>query len=142
MQPEPIEFTQLLARNLRKARAAAQLSQEDTRKRMNALGFTKWLGSTVSLVMRGKRRVTAEELIGLALALETTPGQLLTPEDDAGYQQIVMPSGFAFPGRRLFGLGQYVTWEDDEPVLVTKPDDLRKMLEHAVRNWPRDEGGE
>lgn len=157
MPPEPIEFKHLLARNLRKAAAAAELRQERLRKRMNNLGFG-WVGSTVSLVMRGRRRVTAEELIGLALALETTPGQLLAVEDDDGYQNIVMPSGFAFPGRRLFIPGGSVIWKDDEPVLAASPTEgeadigrlamggLEKMIERAVEKLAaerlRQQGGE
>ena len=111
MPSEPIEFRELLARNCRKAAAAAQLRQERIRRRMNNLGFTSWVSSTVSLVLRGKRRITAEELVGLALALGTTPGVLLAVDDDDDLQLVSLPGGFAFPGRRLYFNSESVTWK-------------------------------
>jgi transcriptional regulator with XRE-family HTH domain len=110
----PEEFMELLARNLRQAQAAAQLRQPQIARRMQKLGF-RWFTSTVSLAMRAKRRVTAEELIGLSLVLGVTPGRLLRPDD--GSQTVSLPSGFEFPSPRLMANDGSVTWsEDDEPV--------------------------
>jgi 8-oxo-dGTP diphosphatase len=122
MPPEPIEFKKLLARNLRKARAAAELSQAQVSKRMQKLGFS-WVGSTVSLAMRAERRITVDELVALSLILGTTPGQLLLPEDDNGHQLVQLPGGFAFPGRRLYFRNASVAWKDDEPVLAASPEE-------------------
>ena len=76
---QPVPYASQLASNLRAARGAANLSQSDVGERMRALGFTAWLRSTVSLAEQGKRRVTAEELLGLALALETEHGPARGP---------------------------------------------------------------
>jgi 8-oxo-dGTP diphosphatase len=122
MPPESVEFRKLLARNLRKARAAAELSQAQVSKRMQKLGFS-WVGSTVSLAMRAERRITVDELVALSLILGTTPGQLLLPEDDDGHQLVQLPGGFAFPGRRLYFRNASVSWKDDEPVLAASPEE-------------------
>ena len=46
---------------------------------MRALGFKGWRRQTVASVEKGKRRVTVEEALGLAMALETTLPRLLAP---------------------------------------------------------------
>jgi hypothetical protein len=46
------------------------LAGQDLAARMQRLGYGAWLYQTVGNVERGKRRVTAEEV--LALALDTT----------------------------------------------------------------------
>jgi 8-oxo-dGTP diphosphatase len=48
---------------------------------MRALGYSAWLHQTVGNVEKGKRRVTAEEIFGLSVALETTIAALMAPLD-------------------------------------------------------------
>jgi transcriptional regulator with XRE-family HTH domain len=67
-----------IASNLRAYRARRRISQRDVAQQMQALGFTAWQGPTVSLAENGQRRVTAEELMGLARVLETFPAHLLS----------------------------------------------------------------
>lgn len=129
MPSEPTEFKHLLARNLRAARAATELSQEQVRKGMNSLGFTSWLGSTVSLVMRGERRVTTEELIGLALVLNVKPERLIWPEN--GQDLVSLPSGFTFPALRLVMNDGSVTWKDGKPVAGRSQ--VRELAPDAAR---------
>ena len=66
-----------LAANIRSMRARKRLGQADVSERMQALGFTVWRRQTVANVEQGKRRVTAEEVIALALIFGTTAGSLL-----------------------------------------------------------------
>jgi len=89
----PDTYADLLARNLRAARAATapKLSQADAAERMRALGFRSWLGQTVSASERGRRRITAEEILGLCVALECPPGALLLPVH--GSPDIALPGG-------------------------------------------------
>src|SRR5262245_396007 len=84
-------YATLLARNLRVARAAADLSQSDVSARMHELGFASWVPSTVSQVERAKRRLTCEEALGLMVCLETTLEAIMYPPAD--FQTIILPGG-------------------------------------------------
>jgi hypothetical protein len=46
---------------------------------MRALGFSAWHKPTLGNVERAQRRAQAEEILGLAFALETTVQRLMTP---------------------------------------------------------------
>lgn len=46
---------------------------------MQALGFSVWRYQTVGAVEGGKRRLMAEEVMGLAWALNTSISTLMTP---------------------------------------------------------------
>jgi transcriptional regulator with XRE-family HTH domain len=58
--------------------AAEDLEQEHVAARMRDLGH-RWVRQTVSEVERGNRRVTAAELLSLALVLGASIGHLLEP---------------------------------------------------------------
>jgi transcriptional regulator with XRE-family HTH domain len=75
--------SEAVAENIRSYRAVRRLSQEELAERMNVLGHG-WYHQTVGEVERGNRAVTVDELIGLALALEVTVGELLDPMGPAG----------------------------------------------------------
>ena len=64
-------YAEELAANIRGARARAGVSQADLAARMTALGF-RWAYQTVGKTEHATRPVTAAEIAGLALALETT----------------------------------------------------------------------
>ena len=49
-------YDQILARNLRAARARLGLGQESEAARMRALGHASWLRQTVSSAEKGRRR--------------------------------------------------------------------------------------
>lgn len=55
-----------------------RLSQESLALRMQSLGFG-WYRRTVNRLLRGERRLGFDELLGLALALDTTAGMLTGP---------------------------------------------------------------
>jgi transcriptional regulator with XRE-family HTH domain len=75
----PTTYTEVLARNIRAARSRLGISQADVVERMRALGFTAWHKPTLGNVERAQRRAQAEEILGLARALETTVQRLMTP---------------------------------------------------------------
>jgi transcriptional regulator with XRE-family HTH domain len=85
---EPPDMTvhpsQALASNLRRLRGLRRLSQEDIAERMTALGYGRagsWKRSTAAESETGKRQVTVDELVGLAMILGVTIGELLDPSD-------------------------------------------------------------
>lgn len=118
-----ITYRDLLARNVRARRAARQIGQQELAARMRRLGFSAWAHQAVSNVERGKRRLAAEEILGLALALETTMSDLLLPDSDD--EPVALPSGDEVPANSVIrvilasalsrGL-RPVTWEDGKPV--------------------------
>jgi 8-oxo-dGTP diphosphatase len=132
----PVPYTTVLARNLRAARAAAEVSQGEVHARMHDLGFTAWQRSTMSLVERGKRRLTAEEVFALAYVLNTSVLRLMAPIDDD--RQVAFPNGKAIPAQHAIGRMRStgdgaIRWTDDN----------RAVLMPNVQRWePVDGGGE
>ena len=75
-------YGDVIARNVRVAIARRGLSQEDLAERMRHLGYPAWIRQTVSNTVRGKRRLVAEELLGIAVACEVPITSLLLPSAD------------------------------------------------------------
>jgi transcriptional regulator with XRE-family HTH domain len=123
MQRQSIAYGSLVARNLRAARAAANLSQEDVGERMRDLGFTSWARSTMSLAEQGKRRVTAEELAGLAVVFEVDLTSLAYPPGDG--QPVSLPGGqeIVFPAARFGMVGNPArsVWDGNRSLLTKHP---------------------
>jgi transcriptional regulator with XRE-family HTH domain len=88
-----VSYGDVLARNLRAARSRLGINQEVLAYRMRALGYSAWLRQTVANVEKGRRRVMAEEIFGLAYALETSISALMRATDDDGL--VSFPSGDA-----------------------------------------------
>lgn len=63
------EFAASVAANIRAERARIGIGQEVLAQRMRKLGFDAWIRQTVGSVEQGKRRVTVDELLGLAECL-------------------------------------------------------------------------
>lgn len=72
-------YRERLGARIRAARGKAR--QEDVRDRLHALGLPLSI-SAISEVERGIRRVAAEELLAIALALDVAPGVLLADHGD------------------------------------------------------------
>lgn len=87
----PTTYAEVLARNVRAARSRSGLQQEPLAERMRHLGFHAWLRQTIANVEKGRRALRAEEVLGLAICLETTVQRLMTPlwED----KWVDLPSG-------------------------------------------------
>jgi 8-oxo-dGTP pyrophosphatase MutT (NUDIX family)/transcriptional regulator with XRE-family HTH domain len=125
-------YAEVLARNVRAARARAGIDQTTVAYRMSNLGFGAWVRQTVTKVERGNRRITAEEVLGLSLALETTVSALMMPanEDDG----IILPGGGMLPGHgvqtSVMGFSVAAFWEGDR---------LQPFPTHALpqpETWP------
>jgi len=110
-------YGEVIARNIRAARSRVDINQETLAGRMRALGYSAWLRQTVANVEKGRRRVTAEEVLGLALALETAMPDLMRPAAQDG--DVVLPGGRLLAGvsvERLAGGGvndRGLTWPPD-----------------------------
>ena len=84
-------YSEVLARNIRGARSRQGIGQKSLATRMRVLGYTAWFTQTVGKAERGERRITAEEILGLAACMGTTVQRLMTPlwED----RWVELPSG-------------------------------------------------
>lgn len=108
-------YGEILARNIRGARGRLGINQEALAARMRSLGFSAWLRQTVANVEKGRRRVTGEEVLGLALALETAMPDLMRAASQDG--DVALPNGRLLSGasvERLAGEGfndRSLTWE-------------------------------
>ena len=112
-------YGDILAANLRAARAVARLHQETVAERMRKMGYSAWRYQTVGQAEHGKRRVTVEEIIALALAFGTTVPALMSPS--LGIQTVLLPSGDTIPAETIRGLcrGGFafpVNWGDGDRV--------------------------
>jgi transcriptional regulator with XRE-family HTH domain len=124
---EALSYDEIVVSNIRAARARLGIDQVVVVERMRALGFTSWHRQTMGKVERGDRRLLgAGEIMGLAAALETTIGGLMSPAaDDGGVQ---FPSGDRISARSagLSVLGyndRSVTWDGEQPKVVPDKDD-------------------
>jgi transcriptional regulator with XRE-family HTH domain len=88
-------YNKIVAQNIKAARSRIGLSQRDAVSRMQALGFTAWHPPTLGNVERGERGLRIEELLGLALAFDTTMERLLTPLPEDEW--VELPSGNSLP---------------------------------------------
>jgi len=134
----PTTLGAILARNIAAARAGRGLQQSDLADRMRALGW-KWVRQTVGEIENNRRRLTAEEVLGLAICLETTMLRLLTPLWTE--EEVELPGGISLPQASvrivLSGpdpeMGKFsqvridypaergVRWQDNTPARVTTP---------------------
>lgn len=113
----PTSYGDAVAANVRAMRVRKQLQQRDVVERMRDLGFDKWHRQTISRVENGDRRLSPEEVLGLALVLSTSIAVLLgVPDDEA----ITFPDG-KISGRDVTTLAQgrnngAVQWEGNKAV--------------------------
>jgi transcriptional regulator with XRE-family HTH domain len=77
-----LSYSKVIAENVRATRVRKQLLQSDVVARMRALGYGDWHRQTLGKVERGERKVSATEILGLALALGTNMGVLLGAPDN------------------------------------------------------------
>jgi transcriptional regulator with XRE-family HTH domain len=115
----PTSYTEVLARNIRATRSRRGLSQADVVERMRALGFTAWHRPTLGNIERGSRGVRAEELVGLARALEVTMSRLLEPQPED--KQVELPNGEPFSVRSVRmlvaeGNDHAILWKGNVPL--------------------------
>lgn len=75
----PDEARAVLAANVGSYRRIRRLDQEDVAENMRQCGHPKWLRVTVSEIERGRRNVTAPELVSLAELFDVGIYRLLDP---------------------------------------------------------------
>jgi transcriptional regulator with XRE-family HTH domain len=113
-----VTYSEVMARNARAARARLGLEQELLAARMRALGFESWRRQTVASVEKAARRVTAEEILGLGYALETSVAALMMPAESD--KQVAFPSGHSVGVRSVqMSVSGYtdgaIRWTGDVP---------------------------
>lgn len=114
----PKSFADLIVDNVKATRARKGLDQADVVERMRALGYTHWYRQTMSRTENRTRRLSADEVYGLALALETNMVVLLSaPSDEA----IELPGG-KIAGDDITTLASgrnngAVRWDGNRPVI-------------------------
>jgi transcriptional regulator with XRE-family HTH domain len=124
-------YSEILAANVRAARARLHISQARLAKRMTALGY-KWTRQTVSEVEANDRRLLAEEAFALGFCLLTpVPFLLLSaPEFD---RRATLPAGYVVelphtiqmqPGAAAAGPG---FWDGDTPAIT--PEESQKAAD-------------
>jgi transcriptional regulator with XRE-family HTH domain len=102
--------SQILADNIRTWRGLRGLSQAQLANRMNRLGHG-WSESIVGFVEQNRRNVTVDELIGLAVALNTRElGSLLDPLGPEGEHR------YGPPGARTQDKGNGLDWGGSKPL--------------------------
>jgi 8-oxo-dGTP diphosphatase len=123
----------ILGRNISGARGRLQFSQTAVAERMVNLGFSDWRQQTLANVEKGKRRLTAEELIGLAEALETTLAALVGVVGGELFVELPSESGRYLPGAEILHLASggkggasMIAWHKNAPVqAVVSPRELQ-----------------
>ena len=111
------DYGAVLAANVRAIRARKRLDRSAIADRMKALGHSNWYPATVGKVERGDRRLLAEELLTLAIVMDTTVGLLTTVQDEDG--PVELPSGLTVPARRTLLNDGSVEWRENKPVLAS-----------------------
>jgi transcriptional regulator with XRE-family HTH domain len=107
-------YGDIVARNIRSFRSRKNIGQQMLAEKMLFLGFSAWRSQIVSKVELGQRRITADEIFGLAEALDVSLRQLLEPHADD--ERVEFPSGESVPvlsvKRMLDGVPDpAVTWD-------------------------------
>jgi hypothetical protein len=112
----PQSYRDVLAGNAAAQRARLRLRGESVAARMRALGWKTWRKQTVSDVEAGKRAIQGDEVLGLALVLQTTvPALTALPFDAAA---VALPSGDLVAAARVTANIGGVDWEGDSPKLT------------------------
>ena len=114
-------YAKVIVRNLRAVRTRRDLEQRDLVERMRQLGFLNWHRQTLSRIEQGQRKLLAEELLGLAYALETSIELLLAPAaDEAGHISLGDGSvAAADAAARVRGVTDgAIRWEGNTPVFT------------------------
>ena len=129
---------EVLAESIAVAMTRRRLGHAGLAERMQGLGY-KWIRQTVGDVLSGRRSLRADELYGLAIALETTVSELTVPRDDDA--QIVFPSGIKVTGMRLLSTDRSVAWDEKNTPVVSPraaedarlaDEDARELLERTI----------
>lgn len=125
-----------LAENLRDYRALRRVKQNDLADRMAYLGHG-WTRSTVSAIEGNGRSVSVDELLGLALCLDVTIGQLLDPAGPARSRNVSLDIGLREPDGGPLPARMAQLWTASRTVMRFFHDEGR-ALEVVVAQEPPD----
>jgi transcriptional regulator with XRE-family HTH domain len=119
---QPVDYGEIIASNVRAARARRNITQSSVARRMKALGY-RWHFQTVGAVERGERHLLAEELLALSLTLGTPLDDLLLPPVDGQYARLPAGRLIGLPAsRRMPNPADWESaWDGDESILSTEP---------------------
>jgi transcriptional regulator with XRE-family HTH domain len=90
-------MTAAVAKNVHDRRVLKGITQEDLAGRMRDLGHTAWAGPTVSQVERGRRSLSLDEFLGLALTIGVAIPELLDVRGVEGRQSEPVELGHTAP---------------------------------------------
>jgi transcriptional regulator with XRE-family HTH domain len=119
-------YTDVLIGNFKALRSRAGLDHARLAARMRNLGYA-WNRATVSKVERQVRVLKADEVLALAICLETSVRRLMSPllEDS----RVELPSGLPLRVTAVEGYvtGEWVTdarilWHEDRPLVNPLPE--------------------
>ena len=117
----------VLADNLRRYRGFTRLSQTDLAERMESLGH-RWLRQTVGQIEAGRRSVSVDELLGLAVSLQTAVSGLLSPMGPAWQPEVDHVD---------LGLPELTSAREAESIIRTgtSPDEAEPAFAHWRWAW-------
>jgi transcriptional regulator with XRE-family HTH domain len=90
-----VRVEELIGQRIRSRRDGLEMTQEQLGKRLGDILGLEWSRQAVSAAEKGRRGFTAAELVGIAFALETSVGNLLTPSPDL--DALELPRGVKLP---------------------------------------------
>jgi hypothetical protein len=118
--PEPLTMNEIVGYNVRRIREALMWSQQRLRDELEDAGGISWSRATVAQTELGKRPITVNELLALALVLGVAPHLLLYP-----------PPGTDVMFGRVVAQGEWLAdllWDPDQS-------DWTRFPESEQRRW-------
>ncbi|MFI6334161.1 helix-turn-helix domain-containing protein [Streptomyces sp. NPDC050535] len=114
--------------NLKALRESMQLTTEQLADQVTRLG-RPMRANTITKIEKGQRRVDVDDLMALAVALDTSPGRLLMPPTLVGDVELTS-------GKTVSALDAWMWAAFRRPLDVPEGDDGTALVEHQVRSLP------
>lgn len=118
-----MRIEEIVGRNVREAREAAGLTQEELGKQIENLLGREWPRQTVSIAEKGGRSFTASELLALSLVTRVSVAGLFTPPVQA--REVTFPSGYAVPRQVLTDMA--FTGDDPNRIFSQMQETVRRL---------------
>lgn len=148
VQVELESYADTIRYALRRERLSRHVKPAQLGRRMAALGYP-WHPQTVHNVEAGRRRITAEEVLGLALSLECPMSALMGPAHTLRPLVVALPDGGRIlnsavalsTGRRAATHEDWwIRWTDEDTPIWPPPAALERLLdlEHEQQRVSRE----
>lgn len=118
-----MRIEEIVGRNVRDAREATGLTQEELGKRLEDLVGREWPRQTVSTAEKGGRSFTASELLALSLVTKVSVAGLFTPPVQA--REVTFPSGYSIPREVLTDMA--FTGDDPSRIFSQMQETVRRL---------------